>query len=38
VKVEHCALQEWAMREWDGLQRAHTHASGFLSHLTNIPC
>jgi hypothetical protein len=38
VKVECCALQEWAMREWDGLQRARAHASVFLSHLTNILC
>ncbi|KAG1725034.1 hypothetical protein EDB19DRAFT_1897831 [Suillus lakei] len=27
VKVERCALQEWAMREWDGLQRACAHAN-----------
>ncbi|KAG1833599.1 hypothetical protein DFJ58DRAFT_736069 [Suillus subalutaceus] len=27
VKVERCALQEWAMREWDGLQRARAHAN-----------
>jgi hypothetical protein len=38
VKVERCALQEWAMREWDGLQRARAHASEFWTHLTNIPC
>ncbi|KAG1745669.1 hypothetical protein EDB19DRAFT_1894353 [Suillus lakei] len=38
VKVERCALQEWAMCEWDGLQRARAHASEFWMHLTNIPC
>ncbi|KAG1853118.1 hypothetical protein F4604DRAFT_1883423 [Suillus subluteus] len=27
VKVERCALQEWAMHEWDGLQRARAHAN-----------
>ncbi|KAG1859391.1 hypothetical protein C8R48DRAFT_748596 [Suillus tomentosus] len=29
VKVEHCALQEWAIVEWDALQRARAHASTF---------
>ncbi|KAG2079604.1 uncharacterized protein F5147DRAFT_749512 [Suillus discolor] len=29
VKVERCALQEWAILEWDGLQRARAHASKF---------
>ncbi|KAG2353733.1 hypothetical protein BDR07DRAFT_1308432, partial [Suillus spraguei] len=38
VKVECCALQVWAMHEWDGLQRARAHASGFWTHLTDIPC
>jgi hypothetical protein len=38
VKVERCALQEWAILEWDGLQRARAHASKFFLHLTNIPC
>ncbi|KAG1876144.1 hypothetical protein C8R48DRAFT_745646 [Suillus tomentosus] len=27
VKVERCALQEWAIVEWDALQRARAHAS-----------
>ncbi|KAG1895948.1 uncharacterized protein F5891DRAFT_1130428 [Suillus fuscotomentosus] len=27
VKVECCALQEWAIVEWDALQRARAHAS-----------
>jgi hypothetical protein len=29
VKVEHCALQEWAIVEWDALQRARAHVSKF---------
>ncbi|KAG2031954.1 hypothetical protein BDR03DRAFT_874969, partial [Suillus americanus] len=27
VKVERCALQEWAVCEWNGLQRARAHAN-----------
>ncbi|KAG1809553.1 hypothetical protein EV424DRAFT_1473854 [Suillus variegatus] len=38
VKVEHCALQEWAMREWDGLQRAHAHANDDEAILYHMNC
>ncbi|KAG2079395.1 uncharacterized protein F5147DRAFT_661900 [Suillus discolor] len=38
VKVERCALQEWAIVEWDALQRARAHASDdevILYHIDN---
>ncbi|KAG1852299.1 hypothetical protein DFJ58DRAFT_716617 [Suillus subalutaceus] len=38
VKVEHCALQEWAMREWDGLQRARAHANDDEAILYHMNC
>ncbi|KAG1846464.1 hypothetical protein F4604DRAFT_1884172 [Suillus subluteus] len=38
VKVERCALQEWAMREWDGLQRARAHANDDEAILYHMNC
>ncbi|KAG1771590.1 hypothetical protein EV702DRAFT_1048940 [Suillus placidus] len=38
VKVERCALQEWAMHEWDGLQRARAHANDDEAILYHMNC
>ncbi|KIK32025.1 hypothetical protein CY34DRAFT_102368, partial [Suillus luteus UH-Slu-Lm8-n1] len=38
VKVERCALQEWAMREWDGLQRVCAHANDDETILYHMNC